>query len=750
MTVDWIAAMIAPATEIDGAPLMRAEYELERNVDEIVQAVIHYSALGVAELSLDGVNICDDVLTPGWSSYEWRLRYRSVDVAKLMRKQGILGASLGNGWYRGRLFTTGRGAFYGDRIGLIAQLEVSYRDGHKQVIRTDSSWMAGPSDTVSDDLYDGQTIDARRRDQSWTRPGEAPPGWVPGEELVFDTARLVPYVGPPVRRQEELPPQRIWTSPTGRTLVDFGQNLVGWVRLTTQGERGREITIRHAEILEDGDLCVRPLRSAQATDRFILSGATDLFEPTKTLHGFRYAEISGAEELSHGAITAIVVHSDLTRTGYFTCSDPLIRRLHDNIVWGLRGNFVDLPTDCPQRDERLGWTGDIAVFAPTATFLYDVDGFLRDWLRDLAAEQELAGFVPYVVPNILKYFDPTARELANPETTAIWGDAAVWVPWALYQAYGDVKVLEDQYESMMAHVRRVEGLLSPSGLWDKGYQWGDWLDPKAPPDRPGDARANPGVIATACAFKTLTIAGQAARLTGRRADADHLAAVAARVRKAFKRHYVLENGRLLSDAPTVYALAIVFDLLDNEARDAAGERLAQLISENDYRIDTGFAGTPFVADALTQTGHTDVAYALLMQRSCPSWLYPVMMGATTVWERWDSMLPDGSVNPGEMTSFNHYALGSVADWLHRVVGGLAPLEPGYTRVRVAPRPGGGLTWANTSLRTHSGTIEVAWRVNESLLTVTVVLPDGVGGVIDLLGREPVDIVAGRTEVTTKV
>lgn len=745
--VRWKARMISPRAEFNGAPLLRTEYLLAGSPAEINRATLHFSALGIAAMTLDGIPVTDDLLAPGWSSYEWRLRYRSVDVTGLMRSRGVLGASLGNGWFRGRLTWTGQRGFYGDRLGLIAQMEVEYVDGRRQLIGTDANWLAGPSATTANDLYDGQTIDARERDESWTGLGAELEGWATVEELPFDARRLTPYLGPPVRRQQELSPQRIWTAPSGRTLIDFGQNLVGWTRLTVNGESGQRITVRHAEVLDDGELCLRPLRSARATDRFILSGAIDTFEPTMTLHGFRYAELEGwAGELPEDAIVAVVVHSDLRRIGHFNCSDPLVQRLHDNVVWALRGNFVDVPTDCPQRDERLGWTGDIAVFAPTAAFLYDVDGFLRDWLQDLASEQHHAGFVPYVVPDVLKYIRPTAVELENPNTTAIWGDAAVWVPWALYEAYGDARILHEQYDSMAGHLRRIEGLLSPSGLWDQGFQWGDWLDPSAPPEDPINARANAGVVATACAYRTATIVSEAARLTNNQSDADHFTALARRVRDAFNRHYVLDNGRLLSDVPTVYALAIVFDLLTEPARSSAGERLAALTRKDGYRIGTGFAGTPFVSDALTQTGHVDDAYGLLMQTSCPSWLYPVTMGATTIWERWDSMLPDGSINPGEMTSFNHYALGAVADWLHRVAGGLAPLEPGYARVLVAPRPGGNLVWAKTSLETRWGKVEVAWRLRESCLTLTVVLPDGVTGVLDLQGQPISEIGAGRTEV----
>jgi alpha-L-rhamnosidase len=723
--------MITPAVDLT-APLFRRELTLETGHGAVESASLHVSSLGVYEARINGRAVGDDVLSPGWSAYEWRLRHRTYDVADLLADESVLTVLLGNGWYRGRLGFMGGGAFYGDRLGLIAELEITYEDGHRQRIDTDQAWTVSASDVVADDLYDGQTIDARKRTADWFTFGSTPERTMPARPLEFDTDRLEPYLGPPVIRQEVLRPVEVWRSPTGRTLVDFGQNLVGWVRFTVRGPRGAEIRVRHAEVLEDQELGVRPLRTAQATDRFILSGDDDAFEPTMTFHGFRYAEVEGwpaetAGELTADSLEAVVVHSDLERTGFFECSEPLLNQLHENVVWGTKGNFVDLPTDCPQRDERLGWTGDIAAFAPTAAYLFDVGPFLADWLIDLALEQEHAdGMVAFVVPDVLK-LQPHPAEFPDPDSTAIWSDAAVWVPWSLWQAYGDRSVLERQFGSMAAHLRRVETLLSPAGLWDGSFQFGDWLDPDAPPDAPWQAKAHSGVVATACLHRSATIVAEAARLLGRDA---------ARTRTAFNEHYVADDGKVRSDSTTVYTLAIVFDLLDHEAEQLAGKRLAELVTESDYRVSTGFAGTPYITDALTRTGHLDDAYRLLLEQGCPSWLYPVTMGATTVWERWDSMLPDGSINPGEMTSFNHYALGAVADWMHRTVAGIAPAAPGYAAVRFAPRPGGDLTWATAALDTRHGRVSIQWELTPDGLKVETILPDGVTGVLSLPdGRE---------------
>jgi alpha-L-rhamnosidase len=747
MPPTWHATMIGSDEDFHGAPLLRTEFALEAGHGDVTGAQLHATARGVFTAFVGGAPVSDEVLSPGWSSYEWRLRYRTYDVTDAVRSAGavvVLGIALGNGWFRGRLGWNGKRAVYGPELGALAQLEITFADGHRQVVGTDGSWRAGPSAVLANDLYDGQTIDARLVDDSWLRPGPTGEGWAGVHAQEFDPAILMPYVGPVVRRQQELRPTRIWTSPAGATLVDFGQNLVGWMRVTVRGEAGTTITVRHAEVLEDDELGTRPLRSAQATDRFVLSGGDDVFEPALTFHGFRYAELDGWPGVPDtDALTAVVVHSDLERIGRFGCSDELVNQLHRNVVWGARGNFLDVPTDCPQRDERMGWTGDIAAFAPSAAFLFDVAGFLGDWLIDLDVEQRAAdGLVPFVVPDVLKYTPP--HDVDDPETTAVWSDAAVWVPWALWQAYGDRDALARAYGAMTAHVRRIATLLSDTGLWDTGFQFGDWLDPTAPPDEPFRAKADNGVVATACLHRTAQTVSMAASVLGHGEDAEHFADLADRTRSAFAKHYVEPDGRIHSDAVTGYALAIHFGLLDDRTRELAGDRLAALVAEGGHRIATGFAGTPYVCDALVETGHLDDAYRLLLQRECPSWLYPVTMGATTIWERWDSVLPDGSINPGQMTSFNHYALGAVADWLHRTVGGIAPAEPGYRTVRVAPRPGGGLTWAECSLDTPHGRVAVAWRLAPSgALDVEVVVPDEVTAEIDVPGVEPQRVGGGR-------
>lgn len=739
MVSEWKAKMISP-DDVNQAPWLRTQFTLLQDGSKVLHALLHVTALGIVEPVIDGRPISQDVLAPGWSSYEWRLRYLTYDITAFLSSgaQHVLGLALGNGWARGRLTWSGGRAFYTKKLGAFAQLEIEYTDGQHQLVITDESWQAHASAVLSDDLYDGQTIDARRLDQELaTNTGAAnTAGWSSVHSLEFDTSILTEHIGPPIQRQNVLPVQKLWKSPSGKVLVDFGQNLVGWLRLRVCGPAGHTITVQHAEVLENGELGVRPLRTAKAADRFILSGGHDSFEPTFTFHGFRYVQVTGwPGELLSKDLEAVVVHSQLRRIGTFECSNDLLNQLHSNIVWSQKGNFLDVPTDCPQRDERLGWTGDLAVFGPTAAYLFDVSDFLRDWLRDLDQEQKHNNaIVPFVVPDVIKYLPPI-DEFGVEDTTAIWSDVAVWLPWALWQAYGDKNALEEAYPAMIAHVKRVEHKLSPSGLWNSGFQFGDWLDPDAPPEDAAAAKADRYVVATACAYRSADTLGKVAGILAREDDIQWSSALARRIHDAFEKHYVSDDSMIKSNCTTVYALAIHFGLVHGEARQKAGDRLAKLVEAARWRVSTGFAGTPYVTDALTSTGHLDAAYRLLLEQECPSWLYPVTMGATTIWERWDSMRPDGSINPGQMTSFNHYALGAVADWMHRTIAGLSPLQPGYKKILISPQPGGGITWTRASLETPHGRLSVHWETRENILSINVVIPKGSTAVLRLPGQE---------------
>lgn len=732
---DWTALFVTPKEIGDvgsPAPVVRGELNI---TGPVASARLYTTALGLYEARINGQRVGDELLAPGWTTYKKRLCYQTFDVTALLA-EGVntLQATLGNGWYRGQLTWLKRRDLYGDRLAYLAQLEVAYRDGSVQRFVTDNSWQATESGVLEDDLYDGQTTDLRA----------VPDGpWSPVETVERDMSTLVAPQGPPVRRLMTLPAKELITSPSGKSLVDFGQNLVGWVRLSVRGAAaGQEITVRHAEVLENGELGTRPLRSAKATDKYILKGAgEEVLEPAFTFHGFRYAEVEGLEAFALEQLEAVVVGNDLERTGWFESSSPELDRLHENVVWGMRGNFVSVPTDCPQRDERLGWTGDIQVFTPTASFMFDCAGFLSSWLADLAAEQSPDGKVPLVVPNVL----PGGGGIA------VWGDAACVVPWALYERFGDSGILATQWESMRAWVDYEAAHAGDDLLWDGQFQLGDWLDPTAPPDNPAAAKADADVIATACFARSAEILSCAAAVLGKTEAAEHYGSLATSVRQAFAENYVTDAGRVLSDAQTVYALAIAWSLLPTERQRAgAGRRLADLVRLRGHRIGTGFAGTPLILDALVQTGHTDTAYRLLLQHDVPSWLYAVSMGATTVWERWDSMLPDGSINPGEMTSFNHYALGAVADFLHRVVAGLAPGEPGYRSLVVKPLPGRALSSARARHVTPYGLAEVGWQREAGRFVLEVEVPQAVTADVFLPGREkPETVGPGRHKWDTE-
>jgi alpha-L-rhamnosidase len=728
---DWTAALIGPSRDLgdrlDRPPvLFRREFELR---GAVVQARLYITAQGVYEAEINGHLVGDQVLAPGWTSYKHRLRYQTFDVTSLLAAgANAITSTVAEGWYSGHLgFHGGRRRIWGDDVALLAQLEVRYDDGQVETIVTDGDWRWADSPTTWAGIYAGETHDARFD----------PRDWASVRLLGREQAELVAPAGPPIRHTQELAPVSIATSPTGRTIVDFGQNLVGRVRLRVTGQTGTTITLHHAEVLENGDVATRPLRNAAAVDRYTLhGGGAEEWEPRFTYHGFRYVQVDGwPGALRPEDIRAVVIHTDMARSGWFDSSNPLLNRLHENIVWTMRGNFMDVPTDCPQRDERLGWGGDLSVFAPSASFIYDCSGMLSSWLADVAIEQAALGTVPLYVPWIQLTF-PLAP-------SSVWGDAAVTVPWLLYQRFGDVGLLRRQYPSMKAWVDQIVEIAGSSHLWQTGLHLGDWLDPSAPADAPEAARTDRYFISSAYHALTAQILAETADVIGEIADAHRYGDLAAAIRAAFRAEYVSANGLVVFDAQTAYSMALEFDLLAGEAqRERAGRRLVELVRGNDHRIGTGFVGGRLISDALTNAGAIDTAYHMLMQRKVPSWLYPVTMGATTVWERWDSMLPDGSLNPGDMLSFNHYALGAVADWLHRTVAGLAPAEPGYRQILVAPRPGGGLSRASAAHETPYGRAEVAWVRDGAQLQVDLLVPVGATATVRLPDPEWKEVAVG--------
>ena len=703
----------APFSAGDPAVYFRKEFRADAG---LVRATLKITALGIVVPSLNGTRVGDQVLAPGWTSYRHRINVSTYDITDSVHAgDNVFGAIVGEGWAVGPLTWELTPANYADRPALWARIEMEYHD-RTVVVGTDDSFLTAAGAVRANGIYSGEEYDARLEPDGWNTPGFGDSGWVHAQPFEWDQSTLQDQTSQPIRRIEELAPISIATSPAGATIVDFGQILSGWIRLTVTGEAGTTITLRHVELLTpDGEPEFETLRRADATDRYTLrGGGEESWQPEFTFHGFRYVQVDGwPGELTEEALRAVVVHSDMPRTGWFECSDPLVTKLHENTVWSMRGNFVGLPTDCPQRDERLGWTGDLNAFAPTAAFLYDVRGVLGSWLQDLAVEQKESGTVPWIVPNVVP---------APSSPTALWSDVAVSLPWVLYQEYGDIEILRASYESMTAFILEVEGMLDEGGLWSSGFQFGDWLDPDAPSNNPSDGKTDRYLVAAAYLVKTTREMADTAALLGEIADEAHFRRMHEQVHKAFRREFVAESGRLVNETATAYALAIMFGILDTEQTQRAGDRLAGIVAKAGHRIATGFAGTPLLTDALSSTGHLDEAYRLLRQTECPSFLYPVTMGATTIWERWDSILPDGTLNSTGMTSLNHYALGAVADWLHRSIGGLERTEPGWRHFRVAPQPGGQITWARTAHETVQGRAEVAWRISDGEVSVEVTVP----------------------------
>ena len=501
---DWEAQLVGPVDDTIASPLVRGSFETRDAA--IRRARIYATAHGVYELELNGKRVGDQELAPGWTAYESRLRYQTYDVTDLLAAgENVVGAWLGDGWWRGHLGWDGRKDLYGTELGVLVQLEIEYADGERQVVASGPDWTTADGPIRSSDLYNGEDFDARLLDPTWSTAGADTAGWTPVAVRDLDVATLVAPDGPPVRHVETLAVREVITSPSGKTILDFGQNLVGRLRIRVTGSAGDVITLRHAEVLEHGELATGPLRAAKATDTYTLAGdGEETWAPRFTFHGFRYAEITGwPGDLDPAAVTAEVLHSDMERTGWFAASDPLVDRLHQNVVWGMRGNFVDVPTDCPQRDERLGWTGDLQVFAPTAEYLYDSAGFLTSWLKDLAAEQQRYGGTTMVVPAITTgYQGPMAG----------WADAATVVPWTLYRAYGDLEVLRTQFDSMAAWVDEVTAAAGEDRVWSAGFQFGDWLDPTAPAGRPEAAQTYPEIVATAYFARSARIVADAAAL----------------------------------------------------------------------------------------------------------------------------------------------------------------------------------------------------------------------------------------------
>ncbi|MEW6127540.1 MAG: glycoside hydrolase family 78 protein [Acidobacteriota bacterium] len=720
---DWLANWIEPdiaeeAKKSQPAPMLRREFKVGGAID---RARVYVTSRGLYEMQLNGQRVGDEVFTPGWTSYKKRLQYQTYDVTALLKNgDNAVGVMLGDGWYRGFIGFSGQRNVYGDKLALLCQIKITYKDGREEIIASDDKWKATTGAILLSEIYHGETYDARLEKGNWTNAQFDDQQWAKVKIASYQKDNLIAPAGPPVRKVLEIKPVKIIKTPAGDSVVDMGQNMVGWVRLKVQGAAGSTVTLRHSEVLDkQGNFYTENLRPAKQLIQYTLKGGgVETFEPHFTFQGFRYVAVGGFPgELTLDNVTGIVIHSDMKPTSEFETSSQLINQLQHNIIWGQKGNFLDVPTDCPQRDERLGWTGDAQVFSRTAAFNMDVAGFFTKWLKDVAADQFDNGSVPYVIPDVLS--NPN-RQAAG---SAAWADAAVIIPFTVYLSYGDKRILEEQYASMTKWIAYMKNRAGDDYIWDGDFHFGDWLAfASTASDYPG-ATTGKDFIATAFFAYSTSLVQRAAEILGKRDDAAKYAELFNNVKAAFNREFVTATGRVGENTQTAYALALQFDLLPENLRPVAAKRLAQEIRARKH-LTTGFVGTPYLCHVLTRYGYLNEAYMLLNREQYPSWLYPVKQGATTIWERWDGIKPDGSFQDKGMNSFNHYAYGAIGEWMYRVMAGIEidPTMPGYKHTLIQPQPGGNFTNVKASHQTMYGKVSSAWTLKDGQFELGVEVP----------------------------
>lgn len=738
----WIGVGYTEGSVQRPSPLFRKTFSANKKIRSATASI---TAQGMYEAFLNGKRIGNACLTPGWTSYNKRLQYQVYDVTSLLQNGGnAVGVVLGNGWYRGNIGFGGNKNFYGKNLALLFQLDISYTDGTNETVVSDETWKSSTGAIRSSEIYHGEVYDARKEEAGWNTAAFADKDWAGVRVMETPKTSLIATYNQPVTKHETFKPVKIFRTPKGELVADFGQNLVGFVQLKVNGKSGDSITISHAEVLDKtGNFYTANLRSAKQQNTYVLrGGGEERFEPHFTFQGFRYIKVEGFPgELRPENLTATALYSDMPVTGSFSTSNALLNQLQHNIQWGQRGNFLDVPTDCPQRDERLGWTGDAQVFARTASFNMNVHSFFSKWLKDVAADQEPTGSVPFVVPNVLG---------ASSGGSAGWADVATIIPWTMYLAYGDKKVIEDQYPSMKAWVTYMQNNAT-NDLWNKGFHFGDWLFYR--PDDDNDGRAaitDKYLIAQAFYAYSTQLLINAATVLGKQDDVATYSAQLQRIKDAFLKEYVTPSGRLVSSSQTAYVLALNFDLLPEALRSQAAERLVQNIKSYNTHLTTGFLGTPYLCHVLSRFGYTDVAYQLLLQENYPSWLYPVKMGATTIWERWDGQKPDSSFQTPGMNSFNHYAYGAIGDWMYRVMAGIDtdPSAPGYKKIIIRPQLTDKLTFAAADLQTYYGSVGSHWKREGNKVQLDVVIPANTTATVYIPSTSPDAVREGNNPLSS--
>jgi alpha-L-rhamnosidase len=719
--VDPVANALAPA------PYLRRAFAVDKPT---VSARLYVTALGLYEARLNGHRIGDAFLAPGWTDYGQRVHYQTYDVTNLLTTgENVLGAVIADGWYAGFVgFDAKRaGAHYGKTPEFMAQLAITFADGSRQWVVTDESWQSATGAIRHADLLMGEKHDLRLELAGWDAPGFDAAGWNGVSCRDRGTVPLAADPGPPVRVTEEIRPVTITRDPQGRQVVDFGQNLTGWVRIKVNGPAGTSVRVRHGEVLSrDGGLYTENLRTARQTDEYVTSGGLEMLEPRFTLHGFRYAEISGCpDDAAPADVVARVVHSDIEAAGSFTSSEGWLDQLSQIIDWGQRGNFISVPTDCPQRDERLGWLGDAQVFARTACYNRDVASFFAKWLDDVGDAQLPSGAFTDVAPRL--NFDRPAAPA--------WGDAGVIVPWTVWKMYGDTGILRRHFEAMERWMDFIERA-NPDCMRTRelGNSYNDWL-------APGADNTPHELLATAYWAHDAALMAEIADTIGRPEDAAGYRGLHAKIRSAFADAFMDGGGQVASGTQTAYVLGLHMGLIPDDLREAAAAHLVTAIEAADWHLTTGFVGVGYLLPVLSSAGHTDAAYRLLTQRTLPSWRYMLDNGATTIWERWDGLTADRGFQSPLMNSFNHYSLGSVGEWLYRFVLGIdqEPGTAGFGRLLLRPHPGEPLGWARGSYKSVRGTVSTSWARSGGRFTFRVEVPPNVTASVRVPSARAADV-----------
>ncbi|RZK75910.1 MAG: alpha-L-rhamnosidase [Pedobacter sp.] len=738
---NWEAKWITSGLGISNSgPAIYYRKEISINKKPL-KARLYITSLGIYEAFVNGQRVSDDYYAPGWTSYSKRLQYQVYDVTQYLKKgNNVLGVTVGDGWYKGNL--RGRKNTHKNEF-LLAELRIFEGDKLVKIV-TDNSWKVSNNGPIRmSDFYNGEFYDARMVMEGWSTEAFNAQNWKPA--VTVDTItyqNLTPTISPLVRKKMTLKPVKIFTNAKGERIIDFGQNLVGWVRGTVSGKSGDSLVLYNAEELDkNGNFYIENLRVAKQKNVFILGGkSTEVFEPKFSFQGFRYVKVEGAKDLLNmNNVVAEVVYSDIETTGEFKTSDALVNKLQDNIVWSQRGNFLEVPTDCPQRDERLGWTGDAQVFFNTAAYNMNITNFFEKWLLDMKVDQFANGSIPYIIPHFRN------NKVGG---SAGWADAVTIIPWNYYVNYGDTSILKTMYPAMKKWITFIREN-SQDNLWSKSWHFGDWLSYNPDNDRDGIAAVTSKLlIAQAFYIYSLGIVSKTAEVLGERAEKTVFDREMEKAKSVFAKEFLTPSGRLLSNTQTAYVLALHFDILPEQMRSSAAKKLVENIKEYDYHITTGFLGTPYICEVLSRFGYDDVAYRLLKQETYPSWLYPVKKGATTIWERWDGIKPDGSFQTPTMNSFNHYAYGAIGEWMYRRVVGITPLEgsPAYKKFHIAPTPGGGLNQAKGKYESVYGAIESEWSIADHVMKLAVTIPPNTSAEIHVPEKYSRKVLLGTKEI----